>query len=278
MDDQTVVIMAKITAMAKRMKHILEGSRICVIDADNEYKLYNSIQKAKDNIKLVLLDLDIEEDYAVSLLKETRERLENTPIIIMTKAQQRGYFIEALLHGATDFIIKPFSNDILLQKVMKYLVPEVQQNDTVTFDLSRYLKGELRKAEKGHFAISAMVLALDPKPGVSNDYTSSKLAGNILYENLKDIFWETDIFIRFEAKYYLGIFPFCDEKNTKIISQKIESSYELLKQNEKILKDYDLISVYVSYPFDTNDSTKIYELLLSRVKEQLKDEISANAM
>lgn len=262
--------MGKITALAVRMKRILEGSRVCVITTENEYKLYNTLRREGENVQLVLLDLDIEQDYALALLKETRSRLDVTPVVMITPARPRNFFVEALLQGATDFIIKPFQDETFIAKVAKYIFPDTSvKKETVTLDLNRYLKGELRKAEKGSFTLSVMLLALSQKNETALEYNENTAAGNFLYENLKDLFWETDIFMRFASKYFLGVFPFCDNKNTDIINQKIQNAFQTMKQENKVLEGCELLSVYVSYPADTTDSAEIFNILLSRVREKM---------
>jgi len=265
-------MLEKITILAMRMRRILEGSRVCVYDADSKYKLYNTLDKIEGDITLVILDLDIEHDLALALLKETRQKVESgTPIIVLTPGRARNFFVEAMLCGASDFLLKPFANEVFLEKVYKYLFPEnTQSAEIVTSDLSRYLKGELRKAEKGHFALSILFLAFE------RDYESEEnpAADSFIYENMRELFWETDTFIRFASKYYLGIFPFCDEKNTEIIGQKIKTEFAKLKNTNEMLRGYRMGSVFVSYPSDTNETAKIYELLLKKVREQLSQNIA----
>lgn len=274
--DNNSVFTKKIAALSGSIKNILETGRVCLIEAVNdEYAVYNSVRKINDTIKMVLLNLDMERGDAIEILKETRQRFELTPIVIFTTESSRSFFIEAMLQGATECVVKPFKEDALSQTLSKYLMPGIQQKETVTFDLSRYLKGELKKAEKGHYAVSAMVMALSLKNGAEPYDIKSNTAGNILYENLKELFWETDAFIRFASKYYLGVFPFCDEKNTQIISRKIQNSFEELREEYKLLNYFDLVTVYVSYPYDIGESAKIYELLLARIKERMKEQITA---
>lgn len=272
MNDPIVVILEKITILAMRMRRILEGGRICVYDADSKYKLYNTIDQVGDGASLVILDLDIEHDLAIATLKETRQKAKSsTPILVMTSARERNFFVEAMLSGASDFILKPFTNEVFLSKVWKYLYPEsAPDEEIVTTNLDHYLKGELRKAEKGNFALSVLFLAFERE----GDEGESPAAEAYIYENMKKLFWDTDIFMRFAGKYYLGIFPFCGEDNTGTIGQKIQSEFEKLKETNDMLRGYREMHAFVSYPADTCETAKVYELLLSRVREQLSQNIS----
>lgn len=269
MNDYTVVMLEKVTALALRMRKILESSKICVVDTNSEDKLFNTIYGSGYNVSLVILDLEITQDYAMDLLIETRNRLNTVPIIVLSSGGKKEFFVEAMLQGATDFIIKPFQDQTLISKVFKYLIPEESTNaELVTLDLKQYIKGELRKAEKGSFPISIMFLNFENN---STKEIQEIETTSFIFENMKDLFWDTDIFIRFASKNYLGIFPFCNEKNTKIINKKLSTRFEELKQKNKLINEYNMISIFVSYPFDTNETSKVYDILISRISEKFKD-------
>jgi two-component system, OmpR family, response regulator PhoP len=272
--DYTVVMMEHVTALAMRMRKLLEGSRICVYDADGKYKLYATLGEAGGHVTLLLLDLDIEQGLAMGLLQECRQKLPNTPIVVITQGRSRSFFVEAMLHGATDFVIKPFMDDVFLSKIFKYVVPECQDTGIVTCDIGRYLKGELRKAEKGSFPVSVMLLSFTDGDGILQENRENGTGSAFIFEHVKELFWETDIIIHFAAKYYLGIFPFCDEKNTRIIERKIRQEFEKLRAAHSMLANYVMTSVFVSYPFDTGDISEVYEVLLSRVHDELEEEIN----
>jgi DNA-binding NarL/FixJ family response regulator len=265
-------MLERVTALAMRIRKILEGSKICVIDTNSERQLINSLTGVNEHVSLVILDLENANEYSLDMLIETRKRLSNTPIIILTAGRKKSFFIEAMLHGATDFIVKPFSDDVLVEKVFKYLNSEVNNNniELVTQDLSKCISGELRKAEKGKFPLSLMFLHFENK---SDQIINDTMIGNFMLENMKDLFWDTDIFIRFASKYYLGIFPFCDQKNTTIVKAKLQKRFEELKDKNDILENYDMISLFVSYPFDTSEKDDVYKLLIQKINHKLNTEL-----
>lgn len=268
MDNYTVVMLEKMSALSIRIQNILAGSKICVIDSDNETKLFNTLSSGQ-NVSLVLLDIELNDDNAMNLLIETRKRANNAPIIVLTTGgRAKHLFVEAMLQGATDFILKPFKDQLIISKIFKYLIKEnPEKAEIVMFDLNQYLKGELRKAEKGHFPLS--ILFLNFESNMTEDIIRDYETMNYIFENIRNLFWDTDIFIRFLSKYYFGVFPFCDEKNKEIIDKKLIERFNELKNENKMLKNYRMISVYVTYPYDTSDTSKIYDILKSRIKEAI---------
>lgn len=271
--DCTVVMMERVAALGLRMKQILEYNRICVYSADNEGTLFTAMHETNDSMALIILDLDIEDSQALELLKETKKRALNTPVIALASGKSRSFFIEAMLLGAADFLLKPFSDALFISKIFKYLKPaEASSIEMVTLDLNRYISGELRKAEKGSFPLSLMFLAFlkgDEYDTLADDKSAAAVSAKV-FDRVRDLFWDTDVFICFASKYYLGVFPFCDEKNTAVISAKINQRFTELQKSNEVLKNYRTVISYSSYPFDSKETAKIHEILISRVRETIK--------
>lgn len=256
----------RVKLLTLRIRKILEGSRICAVETANQNNLISSLSKTNEDIGLVLMDLDIEQKYAMDLLIETRKRVKSTPIIIMTSEPKKTLFVEAMLQGATDFIIKPFTDQLLVEKIQKYLVPPDYSNtELITMDLNQYVRGELRKAEKGKFPLSLMFMYFENN---SSTIINEHETNNFVFNNMKKLFWDTDLFIRFASEHGLGIFPFCSDENTVILKTKIESNFDSLKTENDFLKDYNMICAFVTYPSDTTDIDKVFNLFINRINEK----------
>lgn len=218
MKNYTVLILVKATSLAIRIKKMLEDIHICVVDVGNNRKFFSAINNSKTNISLVILDLDVSEEHASELIQKSRKKLNNVPIILLSSGKEKKFYIKAMVYGATDFIVKPFKNQTLLNKVMKYLNENNFTNvEFVTLDLNCYIKGELKKASKGNFPISLMFLHFENTKGTN---INNPKVNSLIFENIQNLFWDTDVFIRFASKYYLGVFPFCDEKKHRTNSKK----------------------------------------------------------
>ena len=83
-------MLQKITALTFRIKQILNSSTIAIVDTDSEMKLYSTLNEVKKDVSLILLDLTIASDLGIDLLIETRKRVKNTPIIVLTDARKRN--------------------------------------------------------------------------------------------------------------------------------------------------------------------------------------------
>jgi len=95
---------------------------------NTRYKV-NCVTSGRDALKylekhkadLFLLDIEMPGMNGFELATKIREKGFKEPIVFLTGNAKREYFAAAMKAGATDFIIKPISGDVLLTKIRKYL-------------------------------------------------------------------------------------------------------------------------------------------------------------
>lgn len=97
---------------------VVNGHSI-VGEADNGWeaiKLYESCQP-----ELVTMDITMKELDGLSALKKIRSQHSDANIIMVSSMGQQEIIIEALKAGAIDFIIKPFSQERMLETISRVL-------------------------------------------------------------------------------------------------------------------------------------------------------------
>ena len=74
---------------------------------------------SRGHFDLVLCDWEMPELKGNELLKWLRESssLKTVPFIMITAKNEKEYILEVMKLGVTDYIVKPFSPDLLCQKV-----------------------------------------------------------------------------------------------------------------------------------------------------------------
>lgn len=273
MSDYNIILYERLSMIVYRARKAFENTDIIIHEATTEAQISGLLKNLE--ISAIILDVDSEiEDNGMSLLKRVREKVRKLPVIVMTSNSKKKFYVEAMLEGATDFILKPFENSTLVEKVQQYAgINTFQKIELVTFNLSQYIKGELRKAEKGKYPVSIMFITYtsDNEPGYAQAFNEIGTIEQITFENIRQLFWETDIFIRFGDRYYIGVFPFCSSSNTEVIKAKIEHRFLQLKYENSKLENFALITVFVTFPVDTDDVGQIQDILVKRVLEQLPD-------
>jgi len=103
-------------------------------------------------IDIVLLDIVLPDKNGLEVLKEIKSRYYSTQVIIVTAYANVQDVVEAIHHGAADYIQKPFSLDELKIKIYKTI-----ELDTIQNSLANILRAK-RPQEYGN-----LVIATDPK-------------------------------------------------------------------------------------------------------------------
>ncbi|MEP7145901.1 MAG: sigma-54 dependent transcriptional regulator [bacterium] len=84
----------------------------------------------KDTYELVILDMRLPGMNGFDILKKIKSSYNNLPVIMLTAFGDIKTAVEAMKHGAHDFVTKPFDNDAMIMTIrkaleMKYLNEEV---------------------------------------------------------------------------------------------------------------------------------------------------------
>ncbi len=74
-----------------------------------------------NNFQVILLDWNMPEMDGLEFLKYNQEnKIINCPIIMMTTENKPEKIVLALQHGAKEYIMKPFTQDILISKITSF--------------------------------------------------------------------------------------------------------------------------------------------------------------
>ena len=80
-----------------------------------------AIQKMKDNmpVDLVTLDINMPVMDGMTALKKIREddTFKNVKIVMLTSESEKTKVVEAISNGANNYVVKPFTPDILKEKL-----------------------------------------------------------------------------------------------------------------------------------------------------------------
>ena len=101
------------------LSKILE-SNYEVLQAGNGIEAFEILEKEKDCIQVILLDLIMPKMDGYTFLEKRKDipTSNNIPVIVTTQAEGKESEIKALEMGATDYITKPYHPAIILQRVI----------------------------------------------------------------------------------------------------------------------------------------------------------------
>jgi two-component system chemotaxis response regulator CheY len=78
--------------------------------------------KAGGGFDLVLTDWNMPGKTGIELVREIRAVDRKTPVMMITTEAEKSRVIEAIQAGVTDYLVKPFTTDVLRQKLEKFAV------------------------------------------------------------------------------------------------------------------------------------------------------------
>ena len=106
--------------LRKSLTFFLNTNGYQVSEFDNGLEALKYVEENHQDIKLIITDLNLPFTSGKQVLYEVKEKF-NIPIIVLTASGVEQTEMEILELGADDFIVKPFSPTVLVQRMKKIL-------------------------------------------------------------------------------------------------------------------------------------------------------------
>ena len=115
----TVLVVDDSRAIRTILSKTLRELGFEVREAANGQEALQVIQAEKSAVKLILLDSNMPEMDGLELLKRLRKNPEfSSLVIVMVSAEtEMDHIAEALEAGANEYVMKPFTKDIIIGKL-----------------------------------------------------------------------------------------------------------------------------------------------------------------
>ncbi len=261
----SILIFDEVTLMRHRISALFQDYNVSIYEANYDMEVYKILSDDKINIQLVLMDLGTDMNVGFEVLNKIKERKPDIPIIIITSYNKRQIFLRCITEGAADYILKPFEDDFLVDKVFALLKQNKQNNmetANIVFDLFNYLKTELKKATKGNYSLTLLMCTLFDIQEESTTLLERKYTPFIdsFYQLVLKNLWDTDIFERYGSQTFIGVFPYCGSSDTDKIVNKLNSSYEVASSEQKSVSSLRIAISSITCSSETSDPK---ELLIS---------------
>ena len=90
-----------------------------VTEADDGQTAWQKLQTGETEFKLIISDWNMPNMMGIDLLKAVRqdEKYKTVPFLMVTAEGQKDNIIEAAKAGVSNYVVKPFTADILEQKL-----------------------------------------------------------------------------------------------------------------------------------------------------------------
>lgn len=142
-----------------------------VIEAEDGQQALLKLQK--HSVDLVLSDVQMKPMDGFELLTNIRQRKSSVPVVMMTAYGTIEKAVEAIRNGATDYLVKPFETDELIQ-LLEALLPDQETDNLIAVDKNVQKLKELVKRVAG----SEATVLLNGESGVGKEVFSQYIHHN----------------------------------------------------------------------------------------------------
>jgi CheY-like chemotaxis protein len=254
-----VVLVGHNTLVNGRIKNVFSNQNITIYEAHSRRDLLRILSQ-NNNVDLILTEMEIDARNGfngINLIREVKARRSSLPVVMLTSIGKRDVITRCLREGAADYILKPFKDEYLREKLFKYLdIEKLTESTVLQFNLKKFLEGEIHKAKKGNYCFSLLKLQFDSNTGEEAAVPFYQYE-DAIFNELKSMFWESDLYVRHGYQCHLGFFPFCDQTNRKLIIDKIKSQFERFKSKELNMSAYAITYTFTSYPADGETASEL---------------------
>lgn len=275
-----IIVLNSYSYVKTQIENLMSPYNVDVLGATNTIELYELLGTFKNKIDLLFIDINLSTEDAFNIMNKVRETHETLPMVILTTIGKRSMFIKGIQNGAVDYILLPLHEENFIKRTLNHLkiknsslkstnLISRQLNEEI--DFQQYLSTEFKRAKKGNYSLSIVMCTFFKKVEEFNEeieYEYISLSEKLL-DDFKSLFWDTDLFVKYGSQSFIGIFPFSDEKNTVVITNKIEKTYEKIKNENEKYKNYYVENSFVTYPIDGSSQ----EELLIKLSQKMKTAI-----
>lgn len=136
MQSQSILVVDDETHMRTALTHSLNRSGYSVDSASCGSEALDKFRK--DNFSIVITDIKMPGMSGMKVLKNIKKISPQIPVIMMTAHGTINNAVEAMQEGASDYILKPFSSEILETTVRKVCInSDIEVHDRTFEDLSK---------------------------------------------------------------------------------------------------------------------------------------------
>lgn len=124
------------STVRESIKDMLKSLDAELLEAENGQMALDLLNSSDGGIDLIILDweMPVMSGYEFLARLKEDERLRSIPVIMLTTMSQKEKVIDAIRSGVRQYILKPFSADMLIGKIMQILnisapSPQPEQKD-----------------------------------------------------------------------------------------------------------------------------------------------------
>ena len=130
--NQSILVVEDDAALREALVDTLRAAglkALCAADAAQALKVLNN-----EEIALVISDVQMPGDDGYQLLSSIKRLRADLPVVLMTAYGTIAQAVAAMREGATDYIVKPFDAQVLIEMARRQLAARVIPNELIAID------------------------------------------------------------------------------------------------------------------------------------------------
>lgn len=124
LENASVLVVDDMKLARLRLKEVCETVGFKnILEATNGKEAWKQLADAKTPPVLILTDFNMPDMDGLGFLELVRknEVTKNTPVLFVTSETEISFIMKAVAAGVTEFVVKPFADEILIQKIKSIL-------------------------------------------------------------------------------------------------------------------------------------------------------------
>ena len=122
--EKAVLIIDDMKLVRMRLRQLCEKIGFThITEAVNGKEAWQTLQKMKPAPDLILTDYNMPDMNGMEFLNLARksEAHLKTPVVFITSESDKSLILNAVMLGATDYVVKPFQDEVLSKKIVNLL-------------------------------------------------------------------------------------------------------------------------------------------------------------
>jgi len=245
------------------VKNNLSG-QYSVVTVPSGEKLFALLEKVSPDLILLDVEMPAMDGYCVMEKLQSRENTAQIPVIFLTAKADTESEIKGLNLGAVDYIIKPFSRELLIKRIDTQITLKKQKNELIRHNLS--LVSEVSKKTRTVLELQSTILKaiaelVECRDGVTGGHierTQHYLKMLVDYSIELKIYtrelrsWDLDLFLLSSQLHDVGKVSIKDEilmKQGKLTDEEFEEmknhavyGVDIIRRIERTATDNEFLS------------------------------------
>ncbi|HEY5584110.1 MAG TPA: hypothetical protein VIK78_06425 [Ruminiclostridium sp.] len=277
MEKKVCILYGKNHYTALRLGEILKNNGFEFLYCKNLLALKEHIASVQDNLLCIFVELE-NNNESIELISEAKTSTNSDSIylIALSEEPRRIFFVRAIIAGATDFIVKPFEESLLLGRLSN--AKKSLSNDSYSFNLQvsslEMLRIELIKSKKGNYPLSfGLITFFKPviKYNAKLEQQYRKDLPEVFSELGKSLF-ETDNKQLLGSQSMLVSLTFCNKEKISLVENKVLKLFQKLKIQHPSINDYLMAQVFIPGYEDVFEPVDILNTMMSMMDKAIVEQ------